>query len=183
MAQAAFTLLVRTGDAIGIRMSIIALQDRRPGAPAQPVEWSFQRQVETALYNHGYASSTGAVYRLLQRSGVGHQALPLKKASIAAGLITQQEYDWLYAHLIDVRSFTLIPLTAMRTAIETFGRDNRSEALVRALGIERPDCWSESEEEGEEGEEEEEGEGGGEEDEDEEEKEDEEEGEGDEDDD
>ena len=127
-------------------MSVIALQDRRAGASAQLVEWTFQRQVETALYNHGYASSTGAVYRLLQRSGVGHQALPLKKASIAAGLITQQEYDWLYSHLIDVRSFTLIPLTAMKTAIETFGRDTRSEALVRALGIERPDSWSESEE-------------------------------------
>ena len=159
-----FTLLVREGDAIGMRMSVIRLQDHRPGAPAQPIEWTFQKQVEMALYQHGYASSTGAVYRLLQRSGVGHSALPLKKASIAAGLITQQEYDWLYAHLIDVRSFTLIPLTAMRTAIETYGRDNRSEALVTALGIDRPDSWEEEEgegeeeEEGEEGEEEEEGE-------------------------
>jgi hypothetical protein len=152
----AFTLLVREGDAIGSRMSVIQLQDRRPGAPTQPIQWTFQKQVETTLYNHGYASSTGAVYRLLQRSGVGGQALCLKKASVAAGLITQQEYDWLYQHLVDVRSFTLIPLTAMRTAVETYGRDNRSEALVRALGIERPDSWDEEEEGEEEGEEEEE---------------------------
>jgi hypothetical protein len=150
---APFSLLVREGNAIGIRMSVITLTDRRPGAPTQSVEWTFQRQVETALYNHGYASSTGAVYRLLQRSGVGHHTLPLKKASISAGLVTQQEWDWLYQHLVDVRSFTLIPLTAMRTAIETFGRDTRSEALVRALGIEKPDSWEEEgvEEEEEEG--------------------------------
>ena len=44
-----FSLLVREGDAIGMRMSIIQLQDRRPGAPAQPSEWTFQRQAETRL--------------------------------------------------------------------------------------------------------------------------------------
>ena len=108
VGAAPFSLLLREGDAIGIRMSVITLTDRRPGAPSQPIEWTFQKQVETALYNHGYASSTGSVYRLLQRSGVGHHALPLKKASITAGLVTQQEWDWLYHHLVDVRSFTLM---------------------------------------------------------------------------
>ena len=147
------TLFVRGGDVMGTKITVVRLQDRRPGAPVEPTEWTFQREVEMALYQHGYASSTGAVYRLLQRSGVGHQALPLKKASIAAGLITQQEYDWLYSHLVDARSFTLIPLTALRIAIEIFGRDTRSEALVGALGIERPDGWGESEEGEEEGEE------------------------------
>ena len=131
---------------MGTKTTVVRLQDRRPGAPLEPTEWTFQREVEMALYQHGYASSTGAVYRLLQRSGVGHRALPLKKASIAAGLITRQEYDWLYSHLVDARSFTLIPLTALRTAIEIFGRDTRSEALAGALGIERPDSWGESEE-------------------------------------
>ena len=70
-----FSLLVRAGDAIGMRMSVIRMQDRRPGAQSQPIEWTFQRQVETALYNHGYASSTGAAYRLLQRSGVDRPPL------------------------------------------------------------------------------------------------------------
>ena len=173
------TLFVREGDVMGTKITVVRLQDRRPGAPVEPTEWTFQREVEMALYQHGYASSTGAVYRLLQRSGVGHQALPLKKASIAAGLITQQEYDWLYSHLVDARSFTLIPLTALRTAIEIFGRDTRSEALVCALGIERPDGWGESEEGEEEGEEDEEDdEEEGEEEEEEEEEKEEEEGEG-----
>ena len=48
-----FTLLVREGDAMGAHMSVIQLQDRRPGAPAQPIEWTFQKQVEMALYQHG----------------------------------------------------------------------------------------------------------------------------------
>ena len=46
-----FTLLVREGDAIGAHMSVIRLQDRRSGVPAQPIEWTFQKQVETALYS------------------------------------------------------------------------------------------------------------------------------------
>eukprot|EP00966_Prymnesium_polylepis_P069014 1603155-Prymnesium_polylepis.2 len=60
-----------------------------------------------------------------------------------------------------VRSFTLIPLDALQTAIEMYGRDERSEALVGALGLERPESWdSEVGEEGEEEEEEEDEEGG-----------------------
>ena len=81
-----------------------------------PQEWAFQRQVEEVLYGNGYSQQTGAVYRLLQRSGVRERALPLKKACIQQGLLTQHEYDWMYSHLVDVRSFTLIPLDALRCA-------------------------------------------------------------------
>ena len=49
--QVPVSLLVRTGVAIGVQMSVIALQDRRAGSPAQPIEWTFQKQVETALYH------------------------------------------------------------------------------------------------------------------------------------
>ena len=108
------------------------------------------------LYGNGYAQTTGAVYRLLQRSGVVRESLALKKACVQQGTVTQDEFDWLRGHLGDVRSFTLIPLVALRTALSVFGCDERSEALVAALGIERPADWPEvqPEEEGEEEEEE-----------------------------
>ena len=54
---------------------------------------------------------------MLHRSGVGHEALPLKKASVASGLITEAEYAWFYAHLGNVRKFTLIPLHALAAAL------------------------------------------------------------------
>eukprot|EP00966_Prymnesium_polylepis_P274855 6350661-Prymnesium_polylepis.1 len=63
--------------------------DRRDHVSDEPVEWVFQRDIEAALYGNGFSSQSGAVYRLLQRSGVGARALSLKKASISGGLITQ----------------------------------------------------------------------------------------------
>ena len=53
-----------------------------------------------------------------------------------------------HQHLGDVRSFTLIPTDALRAALSTFGCTERSEALVAALGIERPDGWEDAEVEG-----------------------------------
>eukprot|EP00966_Prymnesium_polylepis_P208586 4832644-Prymnesium_polylepis.1 len=70
------------------------------------------------------------MYRLLHRSGVGHRSLSLKKSCISDGLVTHAEFDWLHEHLGGgVHSFTLVPLDALQTAIETYGRDERSEAL------------------------------------------------------
>ena len=158
--MAAESLILRQGVASGVSVSVINLIDRRDSASTETQEWVFQREVEAALYGNGYSQQTGAVYRLLQRSGVGSRSLPLKKACIQQGLVTQDEFDWMYSHLSDVRSFTLIPIDALRTALSMFGRDAWSEELVVALGMERPDGWEEDEEdeEGEEEEEDEEGE-------------------------
>ena len=40
-------------------------------------------EVEAALYGNGYAQQTGAIYRLLQRSGVGSHTLPLKRRRVS----------------------------------------------------------------------------------------------------
>ena len=68
--MAAESLLVRQGVAVGVNVSVIRLVDRRPTAAQDSQEWAFQRQVEEVLYGNGYSQQTGAVYRLLQRSGV-----------------------------------------------------------------------------------------------------------------
>ena len=138
------TLLVRTGDAMGVSLSVIKLADRRTGATAEPQEHCYQRALEAALYNTTFdQQTTGAVYRLLHRAGVGQHTLPLKKASVAAGLITQAQYNWLYSQLGKVRSFSLIPLHAIRVALGVFGRTDRSEAVVNALGLQLPPGWEE----------------------------------------
>ena len=147
--MAAGGMLVRQGVVSDINISVIALVDRRPNAPVEPTVWAFQRQVEVALYANDQTS--GAMYRLLHRSGVGHRALPLKKSCVADGLVTQAEFDWLHEHLGGgVRSFTLVPLDALQTTIETYGCNERSEALIEALGLERPESWQVEQEEGEE---------------------------------
>ena len=145
--MAAESLLVRQGVASGASVAVIRLVDRRPNADLEPQEWAFQREIEAALYGNGYSQQTGAVYRLLERSGVRERALPLKKACIAQGLITQAEFAFMYQHLTDVRSFTIIPLDALSTALSRYGCDERSEALVAALGLQRPESWPEADEE------------------------------------
>ena len=69
--------IVRQGMALGVSVSIVSLMDRRTNVPTA---WTFQREVEAALYGNGYANQTGAVYQLLRRSGVGSRSLSLKKA-------------------------------------------------------------------------------------------------------
>ena len=128
----------------GVQLSVIRLADRRPGAQGETV-WTPQKQLETALYQSGYGTSTGAIYRLLHRAGVGDRSLPLKKAAIGEGLITEGEYDFLYAHL-GGRSFTLVPHAIIPTALECFGRGIRSEAVLRALELPWPAAWLAEEE-------------------------------------
>ena len=131
----------RSGISTGVSVTLIKLPDRRESVQDEPVVWAFQREIEEALYGNGYASQTGAVYRLLQRSGAGGRALPLKRACVAEGLVTHDEFEWMYSHLTDVRSFTLIPIDALQLALATFGSNARSEALAFALSLDRPQGW------------------------------------------
>ena len=160
--MAAASLLVRQGVARGVDVAVVQLVDRREDPPGDAQEWTFQRDVEAVLYGNGYAQTTGAVYRLLQRSGVVRESLALKKVCVQQGIVTQDEFDGLRGHMGDVRSFTLTPLVALRSALSVFGCDERSEALVTALGMDRPADWPEveEEEEGEENDDDEEEEGG-----------------------
>ena len=81
--MAAETLLVRSGSAMGVSLSVVKLEDRRPtGTSGVLQEFCLQRQIEEALYGNGFSQQTGAVYRLLQRSGVRHRALPLRHRAV-----------------------------------------------------------------------------------------------------
>eukprot|EP00966_Prymnesium_polylepis_P314434 7265740-Prymnesium_polylepis.1 len=83
--MAAGGMLVSQGVASGVNVAVISILYRRLNTHGEPTTWTFRRDVEAALY---VACQSGAVYRLLQRSGMGHKALPLKKTSIAEGLVT-----------------------------------------------------------------------------------------------
>ena len=69
--MAADSLLVREGVAMGINVSVVNLVDRRDAGSTELQEWTFQREVEAVLYANGFSQQTGAIYRLLQRSGAG----------------------------------------------------------------------------------------------------------------
>ena len=158
------TPTARTITVANRRLVIIYFVDRRPSnANPQWGEFVAQYQLEGLLYG-AHFHTTGAVYRLLKRAGVGGQALALRRASVAEGLLSNEEFDELKV-LLDsdwIRSFTLIPLNAVQTAMVTFGRTPVSIALLTALGTPQPAEWASNEggqageESGEEGEEEQE---------------------------
>ena len=72
----------------GRPLAVIDLPDRRAAAQRH-VRFLFLSELEKALYG----GSTGAIYRLLQRESMERSVLPVKKASVGEGLVTQPEFD------------------------------------------------------------------------------------------
>ena len=151
-------LLVKTVIVDQRSVSVVRLEDRRSHNYNNLIDFCYQIQLESLLYNNGFGRSTGAMHKLLTRSTAGTAPnLPLKKSSIAEGLVTAAEFDWLLNHLHDsTRSFTLVPLSSLTPALGAYGNTSVAEELVAALAIARPVAWGEEEEEEEAEEEEEE---------------------------
>lgn len=72
----------------GRPLAVVDLPDRRAAAQRH-VRFVFLSELEKVLYG----GSTGAIYRLLQRESMERSVLPLKKASVGEGLVTQPEFD------------------------------------------------------------------------------------------
>lgn len=135
-------MLARTVAVEHTAVIVVRLADRR--APSHTIqEWCYQKMLEEVLFANGFGRSTGAMNKLLARSTAGTAPnLLLKRSSIDAGLVTQEEFQWLVDHLHDsVRSFTLVPLTSVEAALDTLGANPRAKALADALGLARPASW------------------------------------------
>ena len=139
---------------LDLTMSVVTFTDRRPGATGVREEFLFQTELETLLFGAEAIGTTGAIYRLLHRAGVGGRALPLRRASVRDGLVSDAEYDALRGLLhTGVRALTLVPVAAIPVAMATLGQSAQSEALLGALGLPRPNTWtSDSDDEEEPGE-------------------------------
>jgi len=132
----------RTITFLAHEMIIVRFIDRR-SPQAQWGEYVLQFQLEAILYGATF-TTTGAVYRLLRRAGVGHHALPIRRACVAEGLLSDQEYDQLksFMNLPSLRFFTLIPLDAMQAAIALYGSTPTSRAMLDALEMPQPAEWA-----------------------------------------
>ena len=108
----------------GRPLTVLDLPDRRAAAQRH-VRFLFLSDLEKVLYG----GSTGAIYRLLQRESMERSVLPLKKASVGEGLVTQSEFDAI--------------LEAYRETVENVETRGRVRmcSLVRApRGRTRPAC-------------------------------------------
>ena len=100
----------------GRPLAVLDLPDRRAAAQRH-VRFLFLSELEKVLYG----GSTGAIYRLLQRESMERSVLPIKKASVGEGLVTQPEFE----AILEAYRETV-------EAVETRGRV-RMCSLVRVL--------------------------------------------------
>ena len=134
-------------------IKVFDMPDRRQGNGAsRTTRWMFQMHMEQVLYgNHIFLQrqSTGAIYRLLQRTPqASGRSLCLRHRSTAVtqGLCSDEEWADMVSHLHSgVRSITLIPVDVVVAACTTLGPTKGSAALIEALGYECPPGWSDSE--------------------------------------
>jgi len=144
---------VRSISVLSKELVVLTMVDRR--ANADPIAWLYQLQLEDLLWRMASdGRSTGACYRLFSRAGLGQTPLVVRRSSVAASLVSDADFELLMKQMhTGARVVTLLPVTAVREALASFGRTRESEALVEALGMELPDGWGTDEEnEGEENE-------------------------------
>jgi hypothetical protein len=146
---------MRTVTATGIDLIVVELCDRRQGLGDPLREWCFQSELENYLYSNW--QTRGSFFKLLSRAGADGQSLCLRRKAVDEGLVTDAEFIGMRNAINRAaRVFTVVPLAAIKLALNTYGRSPKSEALADALDLEP---FEEEEEEGEDGEEgEEEGE-------------------------
>ena len=106
--------------------------------------WIFQLDLERVLY--GNEASTGAALKLVRRACVGDCVLTLRHASVAAGLVTEDEWSALRAALEQsetrkVRCLALVPVGAAAVATQCYGRSTQAAALLGCLGQPLPAEW------------------------------------------
>ena len=137
----------------GFSLPVITLADRR-AAGNRLVRFVFQRHLEAVLFGRTEGSSW-PIWKLMNRAGIGSTTLPVSKPSIAAGVITEEEFnaimrvfkDSLPSDIVDpcslgrIRCCTLLPLAAAATVVRSFGRSGASMAWLRAVSQPIPQGW------------------------------------------
>ena len=119
------------------------------------LKWCMQRHVENVLYQRLDGGSTGALWKILNETGLSRTSLICNKASVQMGIITQAEMNEVLelfrqtstrgidpCSLGRVRSCTLLPIATVACICRCFGRSPASIALLRALAQPVPESWT-----------------------------------------
>ena len=137
----------------GFTLPVITLADRR-AAGNRLVRFVFQRHLEAVLFGRMEGSS-GPIWKLMNRAGIGSTALSISKPTVSSGIITQDEYtaimrvfkDTLPSEMVDpsslgrIRCCTVLPLAAASSVVRSFGRSAASMAFLRAVSQPIPQAW------------------------------------------
>ena len=143
----------RVDVAGGFSMPRLLLRDRRDGRNSRPVQWVFQRHMEMILYNRWEGGTSGAIYKLLNATGMQRSAFNITRATVDDSEVTQAEFDALLDifrkthpnsdvdNLTRVRNVTLLPVATAAAMARTYGHAQGSMAFLTALGQQVPRAW------------------------------------------
>ena len=137
----------------GFTLPVITLTDRR-AAGNRLVRFVFQRHLEAVLFGR-LEGSSGPIWKLMNRAGIGSTALSVTQKSVWSDLITNEEYasimhvfkESLPSDVVDpsslgrIRCCTLLPLAAAATDVRSYGRSAASMAWLRAVSQPIPHAW------------------------------------------
>ena len=135
-------------------MPRFTLSDGRSARQAQ-VTWVPQRYLEMLLFNRTDGGSSGAVYKLLNKEGLGSTAWLLNAAAVANAELTQAHADFILVTFKELllsgsdvilggrtRNVTLIPIASAAAICRTRGRSPVTIAFLRACAPQQvPRSW------------------------------------------
>ena len=146
----------RIEHAGGFSAPRVALINRRAGgAVPRTIHWVFQRHLEIILLGRTDGGSSGAIWKILNVSGLGSTALNCSRRTVDEGLVTDEEFKQIMAvfkqalpaGICDpssagrIRSCTLLPVATAALVCRQYGRSAASMAWLRAFSQCVPDSW------------------------------------------
>ena len=149
------TVLVQPEGGTGLTVPRFTIPDGRSASQAQ-VTWVPQKYVEMVLFNRGTdGGSSGAVYKLLGKVGLGSTAWLINAAAVTNAELSQAHADFVLATFKDLlpsnsdailggrtRNVTLIPVASAASICRTRGRSPATIAFLRACAPQEvPRSW------------------------------------------
>ena len=140
----------------GFSFPRIALLNRRSGgAYPRTLYWICQRHLEALLFGRSDGGSSGAIWKILNISGLGATSLCCTRKAVQDGHITEAEYlqimsvykQHLPSSLVDpsslgrIRSCTLLPVATAALVCRQHGRSAATTAWLTAFSQSVPDSW------------------------------------------
>ena len=147
-------MLVQPVGGVGLTVPRFTLIDGRSARRAQ-VTWLPQRYLEMLLFNRTDGGSSGAVSKLLAKSGLGSTAWLINSAAVTNNELSQAHADFILATFKDLlpsnsdailggrtRNVTLIPIASAAAICRNRGRSPSTTAFLQACAPQQmPRSW------------------------------------------
>ena len=144
----------RVEHGAGLSVPCFTLANRR-AAGAPMTRWICQRHLEILLFNRVDGGSSGAIWKVLNVSGLSSTSLCCNKQAVTDRVVTQAEFTQIMAvfkealpaehadpsSLGRIRSCTLLPLATAALVCRQHGRSGASLAWLRAFSQSVPESW------------------------------------------